>query len=57
MENWGSNTLKWVSFTKNKYLGLVHMGSQVPLMLASPNMEAKFQVLSLKKPLSIDYIQ
>ena len=23
-------------------LGSVHMGSQVPLMLASPNMEAKF---------------
>ena len=35
-------------------LGPVHMGSQVPLTLASPNMEAKSQVLSLKKPLKLD---
>ena len=28
---------------------LVHMGSQVPLMLASLNMEAKYQPLSFKK--------
>jgi hypothetical protein len=27
------------------------MGSQVPFMLASPNMEVKSQLLSLKKPL------
>ena len=26
-------------------------GSQVPLVLASPNLEAKSQLLSLKKPL------
>ena len=32
-------------------LGLVHMGSQVPLMLASPHMKVKSQLLNLKKPL------
>ena len=31
--------------------------SQVSLMLASPNMEAKSQLLSLKKSLRLDYIQ
>ena len=28
------------------------MGSQVPFMLANPNMEAKSQILSLKEPLN-----
>ena len=28
----------------------VHMGFQVPLMLTSPNMETKSQLLNLKKP-------
>ena len=32
------------------------MGYQVPLMLASPNMEAKSQYLSLKRPLKIRLI-
>jgi hypothetical protein len=32
----------------------VHTGSQVPLMLASPNMEAKSQLLNLKGPLKYD---
>ena len=32
-------------------LGPVHMGSQVTLILASPNMEANSQILSVKKPL------
>ena len=31
-------------------LGPLHMGSQVPLTLSNPNMEAKPQLLSLKKP-------
>ena len=37
----------------NLDFGLVHMGvpkSQVPLMLASLNMEVKFQLFSLKDP-------
>ena len=34
----------------------IHMGSQVPLMLASPNMEANSQHLSLEKPSKYDYL-
>ena len=39
--------------------GLVHARSkpQVPLVLASPNMEHKSQLLSLKEPLTYDYSQ
>ena len=39
--------------TKGPLLGSVHMGpkSQASLLLASPNIEAKPQLLSLKKPL------
>jgi hypothetical protein len=32
------------------------MGSQVPLVWASPNMKAKSQLLSFKKPLKYDYL-
>ena len=41
---------KWVAW-EVRGQELVHMGSQVPLMLASLNMEAKYELLSLKKPL------
>ena len=37
-------------------LGPVHIGSQVPLLLASTNMEAKSQLLSLKTPLEYGYL-
>ena len=37
----------------NFKLGPVHMGSQVPLMLASSNMEEKSQLLSLKETMEI----
>ena len=47
------------NFAMLPYLKLVHMGSQIMLMLASLNfehggMEGKSQLLSLKKPLKLD---
>ena len=35
---------------------MVHIESKVPFMLANPNMEAKTQLLSLKKPLKYAYL-
>ena len=34
----------------------IHMGSQVPIMLASPNMEEIFQLLNLNKLLELGFI-
>ena len=34
----------------------IHMGSQVPLILVIPNMEAKSHLLSLTKPLKSDRV-
>ena len=55
------HNLSKLNRSSNNSKGSIHMGSQVasrksqvPLMLASPNMEAKSQLLSLEKPLKFD---